>query len=149
MSDTILSGDFTVYYAAENNQKRLEWSGSATGTRTLNELYSALQDLFDEPAQMDDRVPMRADTPDIYRMQNQWFIDDNSVEHLTGGSLFSDGWLDGTTRHVITIGYAETTEFDTDDIGRTILGATTGDTGTILDFNATRGLIWIRPTDPD
>ena len=124
MSDTILSGDFTVHYAAENNRKHIRWTGASTGKRTLNELYSAIQDLFDEPAQMDDLIPMKADTPSVYRMQNQWFIDDESVEHLTGGGLFSDKWIDGTTEHVLQIGYAQTTEFSIADIGRNIVGVT-------------------------
>jgi len=148
MSSTILGGDFTIFYAAENNQKRVVWTGSSTGTRTMNELYSELQKLFDDPSQMDDLVPIRADTPDIYRFINQWFIDDTTVEHLTGGSLFSDKWIDGTTEHILVIGYAQTTEFNDADIGRTILGATTTDTGTILDFNTDRNLIFIRPVDP-
>lgn len=145
MPDTILSGDFTVHYDSDNSQKRLVWTGSSDGTRTMNELYSALQSLFDDPSQMDDLVPMKADTPDIYRIQNQWFIDDTSVEHLTGGSLFSSGWIDGTTEHVLIIGYAQTTEFNEADIGRTIRGTTSTDTGTILDFNTSRNLVWIRP----
>ncbi len=148
MSDTILAGDFTIFYSAENNQKRIAWTGSATGTRTCNELYSALQDLFDNAAQMEDLVPIKADTPDIYRVQNQWFIDDDTVEHLTGGSIFSDKWIDGTTEHVLIIGYTQTTEFSTADIGRTIVGGTTTDTGTILDFNTGRTVLWIRPDDP-
>ena len=145
MPDTILGGDFTVHYDSDNSQKRLVWTGSSDGTRTMNELYSALQSLFDNPSQMDDLVPMKADTPDIYRMQNQWFVDDTTVEHLTGGSLFSSGWIDGTTEHVLIIGYAQTTEFNAADIGRTIRGTTSTDTGTILDFNTTRNLVWIRP----
>jgi hypothetical protein len=149
MSSDILNGNYRVSYNAENGQKRISHIGSATSKNTLNQLYSAIQDLFDEPAQMDDLVPMKADTPDIYRMQNQWFIDDKSVEHLTGGSLFSDKWIDGTTEHVLIIGYNPSgVEFDEADIGRTILGATTGDVGTILDFNTDRNLLWIRPVDP-
>lgn len=149
MSDTILSGDFTVHYAAQNNRKQITWTGSSTGTRTLNELYSALQDLFDEPAQMDDLVPIRADTPDIYRMIAQWFIDDVTVQHLTGGSLFSNGWVDGTDEHVLQIGYdPAATEFSSADIGRNIVGVTSGDEGTLLDFNTDRNLLWIRPDDP-
>jgi len=147
MPDTILNGDFTVYYAADNNQKRIEWTGTDSGTRTVNELYSAILKLFDDTTQMDDKIPIQAVTPDIYRIINQWFIDDATVEHLTGGSLFSQGWVDGTDEHVLVIGYAPTTEFETVDIGRTILGGTTGDTGTILDFNTGRDLLWIRPDD--
>lgn len=148
MSASILSGDFAVHFAAENNQKRIEWTGSSDGTRTLNELYSAVQSLFDDPAQMDDLVPLKADTPDIYRIQNQWFIDDTSVEHLTGGALFSDKWKDGTTEHVLVIGLNPSTNFNLADIGRTLVGGTTGDTATLLDFNHSRQLAWIRPVDP-
>ena len=149
MSDTILGGDVTVHYNAENGRKQMLWSGSSTGKRSLNALYSAVQDLFDEPAQMDDLVPMKADTPDIYRLQNQWFMDDESIEHFTGGSLFSDKWKDGTTEHILIIGYnPATVEFDGADIGRNIVGVTSGDEGTLLDFNTIRNLAWIRPNDP-
>ncbi len=149
---SILAGDFDVFYAAENNRKQVKWTGSATGTRTLNELYSALQDLFDEPAQMDDLVPIRADTPDIYRMISQWFVDDDTVQHLTSGSLFTDGWAVGTTEHVKVIGYinlgSPPSDLSVHDIGRTIVGGSTTDIGTILDFNSQRGLLWIRPDNP-
>ena len=82
MADTILNGDFTVYYGVENRQKRIVWTGSNSGTRTVNELYSALQDLFDELNQMDDGVPMSAQTPTEYTIgiidtgdKDPWFID--------------------------------------------------------------------------
>ena len=148
MADTILNGDVTVHYNSENGQKRLEWTGIDNATRTLNEVYSALQSLFDDSSQMDDLIPMRADTPTIYRMINQWFVDDTTVEHLTGGSLYTSGWVEGANNHVRVIGYSPTTEFNAADIGQTIVGGTTGDTGTILDFNTDRNLIWIRPDDP-
>lgn len=148
MPDTILSGDFTIYYGTENNQKRIVWTGSATGTRTCNQLYSALLKLFDDSTQMDDGIPIQAVTPDIYRIINQWFIDDTTVEHLTSGSLFTQGWVSGSTEHILIIGSDFATAFSPDDIGRTVLGGTTGDTGTLLDYNSNRGLIWIRPDDP-
>jgi len=46
MSDTILTGDFTIYYLNEDRQKRIEWTGSAIGTRTMNELYSEMAKLL-------------------------------------------------------------------------------------------------------
>ena len=36
MSQTILGGNFTVYYLDENRQKRIKWSGSASATNTAN-----------------------------------------------------------------------------------------------------------------
>jgi hypothetical protein len=148
MSDTIISGDWTVYYSADNNQKRLEWTGSATGTTTLNAWYTGILQLFDDSAQMDDFIPITAITPSQYRLDNSWFVDDTSVEHLTGGSLFTAGWQVTTTEHILIIGYGQTTEFSSADIGRTLVGTDTGDTGTLLDFNTQRNLVWIRPTDP-
>ena len=56
MSTDILAGDVRVHFLDENRQKRLEWIGSATGTRTVNELYSALENLMDESLQSDDGI---------------------------------------------------------------------------------------------
>lgn len=46
MSDVVLGGNFTVFYTTDNNRKQIKWTGSASGTNTVNQLYSALQDLF-------------------------------------------------------------------------------------------------------
>ena len=155
---SLLGGDWTWYLSGENNRRALAYSGSSdsTSTRTLNELYSAVQAAADNLEQMDNPVPLRADTPDIYRLINQAFIDDASVERLTGGSLFSNGWIEGSTEHIKIIGLDSSSQtlFTVHDIGRTIVGAVTGDTGTLLDYNHNRtdgsagGVAWIRPTDP-
>ena len=34
MSQTILGGNFTIYFQSENRQKRIDWTGAATGTNT-------------------------------------------------------------------------------------------------------------------
>ena len=156
MSDTILSGDFTVYYLAENRQKRVVWTGSATGTRTANQLYSALADLTDELNQMDDGTVMSAQTPTEYTIgsidpsdKDPWFIDRTTVEHLTGGALKTSGWLraTGTNTGVVRITYTIGTDFVAGDIGKTITNATSGSTGTLLDYASSGGVryAWIRP----
>lgn len=121
-------------------------------------LYSALQDEFDEPGQMDDQVPMSAQTPTEFSVINQWFIDDISIQFLNGGALQSVGWLQSgpTVRNIIQIEYdalSSGVSFTSADIGRTITGGTTGDTGVILAFDervtaGNAGIVWIRPTDP-
>ena len=148
MADTILDGDFTIFYDEDSNRKQLKWTGADAGFRTMNELYSALFKLFDDPSQMEDAMPLRADTPTVYRLINAYFIDDVTVEHLRGGSIYSSGWKSGTTEHVLVIGADQATAFSVHDIGHKILGGTTGDTGVLLDFNFARKLIWIRPDDP-
>jgi hypothetical protein len=159
MSDTILGGDFTVYYEADNRQKRIEWTGTATGTRTVNELYSALQDLFDELTQLDDGTPMSAQTPTEYTIgiidtgdDDPWFIDNTTVEHLTGGAIQTSSWtLDAATdtnTGIVRITYTDTTGFSPSDIGKTVTNDTGSDTGTLLDYNdsGATNYAWIRPT---
>jgi hypothetical protein len=159
MSDTILSGDFTVYYLAENRQKRIVWTGSATGTRTVNELYSALADLLDELNQMDDGSVMSAQTPTEYTIgiidpsdKDPWFIDRTSVEHLKGGALKTNGWARVTTTNtgIVRIPYlvGAGANFITSDIGKTVTNAGNSATGTLLDFATSGGAsyAWIRPT---
>jgi hypothetical protein len=159
MADTILSGRWYVYYESENRQKRI-WrntSVSPTTTDTVNALYSALQNHFDELGQMDDGVPMSAQTPTEYTIgiidagdKDPWFIDRTSVEYLTGGSLKTASWDRATTTNVGIVRVPYTvggTDFDTTDIGRTITNATGLDSGTLLDFNTTGSTkyAWIRP----
>ena len=169
MSDTILGGDFTVYYTAENRQKRVAWTGSATGTRTTNELYSALQDLFDELGQMDDGVPMSAQTSTEYTIgiidagdTDPWFIDRTSVEHLIAtpgtagnGAIETSSWErdlpgDGTgNTGIVRMAYTETVALVAGDIGKDVLMTIDGDRGTLLDYNDTGATkyMWIRPDD--
>ena len=70
--DDILSGDIRVHYTNDSGgDKQIRWTGSATGTRTINELYSALQDLFDDVTggvgdQMAEGIPISAQTPTQY-----------------------------------------------------------------------------------
>lgn len=157
MSDTILGGDFTVYYLAETRQKRVVWTGSATGTRTVNQLYSALADLLDELNQMDDGSVMSAQTPTEYTIgiidpsdKDPWFIDRTTVEHLYGGALKTNGWTRVTSSNtgIVRITYTVGTDFITSDIGKTVTNATSTSSGTLLDFANTgsTSYAWIRPT---
>lgn len=156
MSDIILGGDFTVYYQAENRQKRVVWTGSATGTRTVNQLYSALADLLDDLNQMDDGSVMSAQTPTAYTLgiidpsdKDPWFIDRTSVEHLTGGALTTASWarVTGTNVGIVRVPYTIGTDFISTDIGKTVTNGTSAATGTLLDFNTTGAIkyMWIRP----
>lgn len=156
MSATILSGDITVFFSTDNNQIRSEWTGSATGTRTMNEFYSASMTLYALSAQMSERVNLTAQTPVDYTAVNAHFVDQTTTEHLLGGTLQSSGWggTIGSDAVLVRRPYDSTggaaTDFVTADIGRTIVGTTSGFSGTILDFNtvATAEYLIIRPDDP-
>ncbi len=163
MADTVLGGRWIINYEADNRQKSIvrDTNVSATTIDSVNALYSALQDQFDELAQMDDGSPMSAQTPTEYTIgiidageKNPWFMDRTSMEYLKGGAIKTASWKrnplvgDGTgTIGIIQIKYTATTNLDPTDIGRDILMTTDGDRGTILDFNDTGAtkFMWIRP----
>lgn len=73
---------------------------------TVNALYSYLMDVFDELAQMDDDVPMSAQTPTVYTLINGWRLSDNSTNFLSGGSVVSEDG-DDLWANVYTIGSIE------------------------------------------
>lgn len=153
MSQTILAGDFTVYFEAENRQKRIVWSGAAADTRTINELYSALQDLFDEPSQMDDGSPMSAQTPVEYTIgiidqgdDDPWFIDPESMEHVYGGALQTANWtrVQDSNTGLVRVERDTSTNIVSADIGFDITHAD-GDSGVLLYVED--NFLWIRPDD--
>jgi hypothetical protein len=78
-----ISDDFSINYSTK---KISHVSGS---TRyTVNALYSWLMDLFDDASQMDDTVPMSAQTPTEYTLINGWTFDsDSDLGYLYGGSI--------------------------------------------------------------
>lgn len=154
MSATILGGDITVYFLDENRQKRLEWTGTATGTRTMNEVYSAMADLLDEPTTGDDATCMTAETPVEYTIgiidandKDPWYIAYECVQHTTGGALKTSGWThtDGSAVGIIVVPVTSNT-ITTAEHGLAISGATTGN-GTLLEVieQGTTDYLVIRP----
>jgi hypothetical protein len=153
MSDTILAGKVTIYYLDENRQKRLKWTGGAT-TVTANALYSALQDHFDEVGQMDDGIPMSAQTPVEYTIGtidsgdlDPWYISYEMMEHITGGAIRTSGWTHVDTSAVgIIVVPVTSNAIVTADCGLDISGATTG-VGTLLEVieAGTTDYLIIRP----
>jgi hypothetical protein len=140
MADTILGGDITVNYFDDNRRKQLRWTGSATGTRTMNEVYSAMATLLDESATGDDATCMTAETPVEYTIgiidandADPWYIQYECVQHLTGGALRTSGWTrtEGSATGVVVVAVTSNTIVPADvgfDITHTDL-----DSGTLLE----------------
>ncbi len=166
MSSTILT-NWTVYYSsdtgASGGYKQIRWTGAGspeTTTNTVNELYSALMDLFSISSQNDahDTIPMVAVTPTVYQIGasdagdlEPWFIDPVSIQHLTGGSIQTVDWtrVEGADANsgnsgIVKVPYTLGTQFISSDIGRTVTHAS-GDSGTLLYFASNEA--WIRPTN--
>lgn len=132
----MIGDDFTIDYV----NKRI-YHSSGTAIYTVNALYSYLMDTFDELAQMDDPIPMTAQTPTEYTLVNGWFMDDDSFKYLKGGAIKTDGYLNEI--QILTLQSSGYTNAVAGDIGKTVKddGA---DTGALLAYNNTSRKWWIR-----
>jgi len=114
---------------------------------TVNQLYSWLMDVFDEPEYMDDPIPMTARTPTDYQLVNQWFIPYSSFKYLKGGAIATADWNANTYKYGIVkiifeaAGYVNCVPTD---IGKTVVGGTSGHTGILLDYDNTNRFWWVR-----
>lgn len=54
---------------------------------TVNELYSYLMDVFDEPGNMAYDIPIKTKSKTKYLLINGWSIDEEGMKHLKGGTL--------------------------------------------------------------
>ena len=142
MSDTILAGDITVFYLDDNRRKQLVWTGAATGTQSANAIYSAMADLLDEPTTGDDATCMFADTPVEYTTGiidandgDPWYMGYELMQHVTGGSIKTNGWnrVETTNTGVIVVPVNTGSTIVAGDVGFDITTTTDGDNGTLLE----------------
>ena len=77
-----ISDDFTLDYVAKTITHT-----AGTTIYSVNALYSWLMDLFDDAAQMDDDIPMSAQTPTQYSFINDWTMPDASYQYLSGAAI--------------------------------------------------------------
>lgn len=141
-----ISDDFTI----DPTNRRI-YHSSGTTVYTVNEFYSYLMDYYDESGTIDDTVPMTAQTPTSYTLVNGWFLNFNyypSTQFLNGGSLSTDGWNarnpTGYANGIRVITFVANPNTVLSDIGKAVVGATTGDSGILLDFDNTAKKWWIR-----
>lgn len=112
----------------------------------VNELYSYLQDTFDEPNFMQHTVPMSAQTPTQYTIINGWFIDDTTIKALYGGSLQTSGWTKSGSAGITQLRWTDGSSIppDINDVGTAVTGGTSTATGTILAVDGYRQVVWVR-----
>lgn len=72
-------------------------------TATLRSVYSDAMDVFAQAAQMDDLIPLRADTPTLYTLINGWTFSSGSIQYLTSAAL-QDASGDNIWTNIQTIG---------------------------------------------
>ena len=79
----MIQDDWTLDY----NAKTIAHT-SGTTRYTVQAFYSWLMDLFDDAGQMDDAIPMSAQTPREFSLINGWSFDsDSDLGYLYGGSI--------------------------------------------------------------
>jgi len=93
-----IADDWSIDYSL----KTITHSSGAT-VYTVLELYSWLMDLFDDAGQMDDPVPMSAQTPVEFTLINGWSIPAASYPYLKGGAI-TDSTNDDLWANVYTLG---------------------------------------------
>jgi len=132
-----IADDFSIDYV--NQIVYYETPGSGD-LYTVRELYSYLQDTFDELDQLDDTIPMSAQTPTNYTLINGWFMDDRSYQFLKGGAIITNGY-DGVIQ-LVPFGATYTNCIST-DIGKMVKDDA-ADTGNLLAYNNTAKKWWVR-----
>ncbi len=80
----MIAEDFKIDF--ENKKISYRPKGSKR-VYTVNELYSYLQDTFDEPQNMKYDIPIEAKSKTKYFLINGWTIDEEGMKQLKGGTL--------------------------------------------------------------
>ena len=112
----------------------------STDLYTVNQLYSYLMDTFDELAQMDDQIPMSAQTPTSYTMTNGWYIREDLTRQLKTGAIQTSGYTDDVHTLELDGTYSGPDEAN---IGSQVTDDSS-DVGALLDFDNVAQKWWIR-----
>lgn len=128
--------DFTLKVMRRNSASRM----------TVQALYSGLADEFDNSTEMDDKVPMSAQTPTEFSLINGWHIPESSMDYLSGGSIQTSGYDAANSGNAdpiyVLTASAFAVNFQSSDIGKTITDGTRS--GTLLSYNNTTKKLWVR-----
>ena len=128
--------DYTLKVLRRNSASRM----------SVQALYSGLANEFDNSTEMDDKVPMSAQTPTEFSLINGWHIPESSMDYLSGGSIQTIGYdaavsTNADPVYVLTAS-AFAVNFQSTDIGKVITDGTR--TGTLLSYNNTTKKLWVR-----
>ena len=93
-----IQDDWTINYTTKTITHT-----AGTTVYTVLSLYSWLMDVFDDAPQMDDSVPMSAQTPVEFTLVNVWSIPGASYPFLKGGTI-TDTTNDDLWANVYTLG---------------------------------------------
>lgn len=142
-----VSSDILIDYTNKRIYQEHAYVASTDTVYSAQQLYTHLMNTFDDQAQMDNPIPISAQTPNAFTMTNGWFIDDETVKWFKDGAIATENWTHPINPQGIRMLTCDTlTGVTSADIGVTVQGDTTSDTGKLLAFDATRKTMWIRST---
>lgn len=84
----MIKDDFKIDF---KNKKIYHAKSGSAKIYSANELYSYLQDVFDEEDKMEYDIPIKAISLTQYELINGWTIDEAGIAHLKGGLLATAG----------------------------------------------------------
>ncbi|MBI5126885.1 hypothetical protein HZA76_00300 [Candidatus Roizmanbacteria bacterium] len=77
----MIKDDFKIDF---ENKKISYTNNSNKNVYTAQELYSYIQDLFDEPVNLKYDIPLVAKSKTNFKLINGWRLDKNSLKYLKG-----------------------------------------------------------------
>jgi hypothetical protein len=118
---------------------------SGSSVYPVNTIYKVSADLADDQGRMIVKYPMAALTPVDYRMVYGWFVTPDAVKYMSNGSITTLGYAHPTNAQGIRLlTFSAATNCVAGDVGKPVLGATTGDAGTLLYYDNAAAQWWIR-----
>lgn len=82
----MIKDDFKIDF----KKKKITYSGSGKKIYSTRELYSYLQDVFDEPQNMRYEIPIVAKSKNKFELVNGWKMDKESLKNIKGKLVISD-----------------------------------------------------------
>jgi hypothetical protein len=80
---SVIVDGFTI----DSKTKKISYAGSSDNQISVLDFYKHLSDEWDKPNHMDDDVPMVAITPNMFEVQNEWIITEDSFKNFKDGSI--------------------------------------------------------------
>ena len=155
MGDTFTSGRWAVDYGDTVKRVYRDTTVTATVVDDANQWQADIQDLFDEPAQSDNDIPISAQTPTEFtfggiengQQDAPWFVDPRHIKYLSGGAIQTSNWTrtEGSINGIMRIPYDNSTDPVESDIGKAIVHDADSDSGVLIGFDITDGFLYVRP----
>lgn len=79
----MIKDDFRVDF----EKKLISYNSKSSSEYEAIELYSFIQDLLDDPDNMQYDVPIKAITKTEFRLANGWSIDKEALNHIKRGTI--------------------------------------------------------------